>query len=151
MQILHKIMSSETNYLSVQQGARVALLVNSLGSVMPAELHIAARAAIKLLQETVKASLLSVAHNALVSEYTAAIRSALRRRSSDCVRYIPGMAVGMQDLFRLSLISMTLGKTAYRMSRGASTSPSAACQAIEQAHTDLYGAARGTKAPFKRV
>ena len=48
-------MSSETDYLSVQQGARVALLVNSLGSVMPAELHIAANAAISLLQDTFKA------------------------------------------------------------------------------------------------
>ena len=52
MQVLGRILSLETGYLSVQQGARVALLVNSLGSVMPTELHIAARAAVKQLQET---------------------------------------------------------------------------------------------------
>lgn len=54
MQLLGRILSSETGYLSVQQGARVALLVNSLGCVMPNELYIAARAAIKQLQETFK-------------------------------------------------------------------------------------------------
>ena len=54
MQVLGRILSLETGYLSVQQGARVALLVNSLGCVMPNELHIAARAAIKQLQETFK-------------------------------------------------------------------------------------------------
>ena len=54
MQLLGRILSLETGYLSVQQGARVALLVNSLGCVMPNELHIAARAAIKQLQETFK-------------------------------------------------------------------------------------------------
>ena len=56
VQVLHRIMSAETDYLSVQQGDRVALLVNSLGFVMPSELHIAARAAIRQLQETFKAS-----------------------------------------------------------------------------------------------
>lgn len=55
VQVLRRIMSSETGYLSVQQGAGVALLVNSLGSAMPSELHIAAKAAISLLQETFKA------------------------------------------------------------------------------------------------
>ena len=55
LQVLHRIMSSETDYLSIQQGAKVALLVNSLGSVMPAELHIAANAAISMLQDTFKA------------------------------------------------------------------------------------------------
>ena len=62
VQVLQRIMSSETGYLSVQQGARVALMVNSLGSVTPNELQIAARAAIRLLQETFKASLPLAAH-----------------------------------------------------------------------------------------
>ena len=62
MQVLQRIMSSETGYLSVQQGARVALMVNSLGSVTPNELQIAARAAIRLLQDTFKASAFSAAH-----------------------------------------------------------------------------------------
>ena len=54
LQMLQTIMSRETRYIDVQRGARVALLVNSLGSVMPNELHIAARAAIKELQDTFK-------------------------------------------------------------------------------------------------
>ena len=57
MQVLTRIMSAETGYLSVQQGARVALMVNSLGFVMPNELHISARAAITQLQNTFKARL----------------------------------------------------------------------------------------------
>ena len=54
LQMLQTIMSRETRYIDVQRGARVALLVNSLGSVTPNELHIAARAAIHLLQDTFK-------------------------------------------------------------------------------------------------
>ena len=59
-QVLVRIMSQETGYIRVQQGARVALLVNSLGSVMPNELHIAARAAITQLQDTFKVCTLSI-------------------------------------------------------------------------------------------
>ena len=62
MQVLHRIMSPETGYLSVQQRARVALMVNSLGSVTPNELQIAAREAIRLLQETFQASLPLLLH-----------------------------------------------------------------------------------------
>ena len=56
--MLQTIMSRETRYIDVQQGERVALLVNSLGSVMPNELHIAARAAISQLKDTFKVCLL---------------------------------------------------------------------------------------------
>lgn len=52
LQVLNRIMSAETCYHSVQRGASVALMVNSLGAVMPNELHITARAAIHRLQDT---------------------------------------------------------------------------------------------------
>ena len=54
LKMLQTITSRETRNIDVQRGARVALLVNTLGSVMPNELHIAARAAIKELQDTFK-------------------------------------------------------------------------------------------------
>jgi len=66
MQVLTRIMSTETGYLSIQQGARVALMVNSLGFVMPNELHIAARAAITQLQNTFKARIRLLLHHCVI-------------------------------------------------------------------------------------
>ena len=60
LQMLQRIMSHKTRYVDVQRGASVALLVNSLGSVMPNELHITAQAAINQLQDTFKVCTLSL-------------------------------------------------------------------------------------------
>lgn len=49
MQVLQRITSAETGYLSVKKDDKVALLVNSLGSTTPMELFIVARAAITQL------------------------------------------------------------------------------------------------------
>ena len=54
VQVLDRITSRETGYLDVQQGDRVALLVNSLGSTTPMELSIVARAALTQLRDTHK-------------------------------------------------------------------------------------------------
>ncbi|CAL8469949.1 g9491 [Coccomyxa elongata] len=54
LQVLERIISTETGYLSVQPGDRVALLVNSLGSTTPLELSIVARAALTQLKGTFK-------------------------------------------------------------------------------------------------
>lgn len=58
VQVLERITSEETGYLSVQPGASVALLVNSLGSTTPMELSIVARAAVARLEQTFQVSCL---------------------------------------------------------------------------------------------
>ena len=56
-QMLERIPSKETGYLSVRPGNRVALLVNSLGSSTPMELSIVARATLTQLRDTYKVCL----------------------------------------------------------------------------------------------
>ncbi|KAK9915864.1 hypothetical protein WJX75_005396 [Coccomyxa subellipsoidea] len=59
-QMLERITSKETGYLSVRPGNRVALLVNSLGSSTPMELSIVARATLTQLRDTYKVTVARV-------------------------------------------------------------------------------------------
>ena len=57
--MLERMLSAETGYLAVPPGARVALLVNSLGASTPMELNIVARAALRTLADAHQVRLIS--------------------------------------------------------------------------------------------
>lgn len=65
--MLDRIVSAETRYLLVEEGDRVALLVNSLGSTSSMELYIAARTAINYLRTTLKVACEPPGNTACVS------------------------------------------------------------------------------------